>query len=973
MEFRTLGRVEAIGVNGTIPLGGPKPRTILAALLVSANTPVTMDRLCDLLWAGNPPASAHANVRSYAARLRRTLNAASEGDRLSPGHQGYLLRVQQGELDLQSFHELVARGRAAMARGDHGSAAEGLRAALDLWRGAAFDGLAHHDALQMEVSRLDESRLSVFEDYAAVRLALGQHEELVPALQAQTAVHPLRERLWVLLMTAQHRCGRPADALRSYARARRALRDELGLDPGAELRQAHQAVLARDPSPDVRSSPAPARRGAGPRSAGGWPICQLPTGIPDFVGREPLLALAAALLTPSRAEGSSTAVPTVILTGLPGVGKTAAATHLAHRLRDAFPDGQLYVELDGARAERRTSAAVLADLLLSIGVPGSAIPEAESQRAALFRSKLAGRRVLVVLDNVLAPSQIRPLLPGGDGCAVLITSRARLTALPGAHLLDVEPLDHTDGRTLLDRIADARRFATEPEATERLLADCAGLPLALRVAGARLVGHPHRPVRWLADRLADEQRRLGELRAGDLAVRACVATAYHGLAPDAARLFRALGLLPIGEFAHWTPAALLSGEAEHEEPDDRVDDILDTLVHANLVRADRTDPAGRPRYRMHDLLRAYAAERAAEEESPARQREMVARVLDGWLRRVRAAGEKLVHAGADAQIAWLEYERSSLVATVESAARSGHGERASQLAAALDDICHLRNWWDDWERMARAVLARASADGDRRRIAMAQGSLARAGAGRGRAAQALRWFRSAIEQADALGERRQAAYLRVYCSFAIADRGMAEEACADASAAVSALCALGDLHGAVLALRSLGSALFCGHREAEAERILKRALKAAERLGQPLALADVLQALAVTEIALGRYRSAARHLERALPHYRGVRHRPGEAYALLTIGRLRLAQYPGDPERAAAALGPLTQAAKVFSELGEDRGEALTAFMRGRAYAALGDRERARGSFGAALTAFRQLRMPDWEKRTRHALDSLGR
>ncbi|GHH82228.1 SARP family transcriptional regulator [Streptomyces sulfonofaciens] len=964
-----MGRVEAIGADGTIPLGGPKPRTVVAALVLRANAPVTMEQLCDMLWAGSPPASAYANVRSYAARLRQVLNAASGGDRLSHGHRGYTLRVQPGELDLWRFDELVARGRAAMAHGDHGAAAERLRAALGLWRGGAFDGLEHHDTLYTEASRLEETRLSVLEDYAAVRLALGEHEDVVPALKAQTAAHPLRERLWVLLMTAQYQCGRPGDALRSYALARRTLRDELGLDPGAELRQVHRAVLARDLPPYVPSSAGPA---AERRSAGVWPVCQLPTATADFVGRERLLALAATLLVPSNTEGSPPVVPTVILTGLPGMGKTVAATHIAHRLRGTFPDGQLYVQFDGTREEGRASAAVLADLLLSIGVPGSAIPEGESQRAALFRSRLAGRRVLVVLDNARDPSQIRPLLPGGDGCAVLITSRARLTAVPGAHLLDVEPLNDTDGHALLSSIAGAGRLAAEPEATEHLLADCAGLPLALRVAGARLAGNPHRPVRWLADRLADEQRRLGELHADDLAVRACVGTAYHGLAPDSARLFRALGLLPVSEFPHWAPAALMSRAAGQEEPDDWTNDVLDTLVHANLVQADLIDPAGRPRYRMHDLLRAYAAERAAAEEPPARQRETVARVLDGWLHRIRRAGGQLVRGAAEADIAWLEHERSGLVATVEFAARAGHGERASDLASAMDDICHLCNWWDDWERMARAALHRATADGDRRRIAMAQGSLARAGAGRGRAAEALRWFTSAIEVSDALGERRQAAYLRVYCSFATADRGRAEAARADAAAAVSVLSALGDLRGTVLALRSLGSALISGHREAEAEQVLRRALEAAERLGEPLALADVLQALAVAELALGRYGAAAGHLSRSLPHYRGVRHRPGEAYALTTIGRLRLAQGPGSPERAAAALGPLAQASKMFAELGEVRGEAVTAFLLGRAYAALDGRERALGRFNAALTAFRALRMPDWEKRTRRELADLG-
>ncbi|MFD4862601.1 AfsR/SARP family transcriptional regulator [Streptomyces atratus] len=392
-----------------------------------------------MLWAESPPASARANLRSYAAGLRRVLNTASGGDRLSSGHQGYRLRVRPDELDLRLFDDLTARGRAAVNEGDHRSAVERLRAALDLWRGAAFDGLAHHNVLYIEASRLEESRLSVFEDHAAARLARGEHEDLVPELRAQTVAHPLRERLWYLLITAQHQCGRPGDALRSYDRARRALRDELGLDPGADLRQLHQALLARDLSPVVGpllpqlnpvhepDPPAPALMapGASSRSGESWPICQLPTDTADFAGREDLLSCAATLLARSKVTRPSTAVPVVILTGLPGVGKTAAATHLAHRLRGTFPDGQLYVQLGSARGPHRTSSTVLGDLLLSIGVPGSAIPGSDSQRAALFRSKLADRRVLVVLDDALDTSQLQYLLPGGSGCAVLVTSRAR--------------------------------------------------------------------------------------------------------------------------------------------------------------------------------------------------------------------------------------------------------------------------------------------------------------------------------------------------------------------------------------------------------------------------------------------------------------------------------------------------------------------------------------------------------------------
>ncbi|MEV4926446.1 AfsR/SARP family transcriptional regulator [Streptomyces roseoverticillatus] len=983
VEFKVLGPLAAVADGRALPLGGPKQRTLLAMLLVNANTAVSGERLCDAVWGEAPPASAQANIRSYAAVLRKVLSpAAGEGsgeERLSQGNGGYRLQVFPGEADLHRFEVLAARGRTALAAGEHRAAADALEEALALWRGSPFEGVAHHDALLGEVARLEEARLTAFEDHAEARLALGEPRELVGPLRAETARYPLRESLWAKLMTAQYRSHQPGDALQSYALARTALRDELGIDPGDALRKLHHAILTRDP--ELGAPPAAAQPA---RAADAWqPTVQVPSDDADFVGRSRLLERVAALIGPSgRRSGSTTpcAVPVVILTGLPGVGKTALATRLAHHLRGDFPDGRLFLHLDGARGPQRTPGAILANLLLSLGVPGSSIPEATEDRAALYRSLLADRKVLVLLDDARDEAQIRMLLPGTPGSAALVTSRARLAGLTDAHLIDVDPFDDEESRDLLRRIVGPQRLAAEPEATGRILAACAGLPLALRVAAARLAGRPDWQVRRLADRLADERGVLAELTVGDLAVRTCVAASYHGLAPDAARAFRAIGLLPAPEFPGWALSAALSDPTAtgtgHELAADRA---TDALIDANLVQIESLTGQRQPRYRMHDLLHAYAAERALADEPESWRRAAVARVLDGWLARVRAAGDQLIRRGtgehapgaAGDLVGWLESERTSLVTAVGFAAGAGYGPQAAGLAAALEDVCHLRNWWDEWEHVARAALDRAAADGDPVAAAVAQGSLARAGAVRGRVDDALTRYATAIAQLDALGEEHHAARLRIHRGFAIADRGMAELAHDDASSAAAVMNRLGDKHGHVMALRSLGFALSCQGRDAEAVAALEPAVATAERLGHPLALADVLQLLAWAEIGHGRAERAARHLHRALAEYRSLRHRPGEAYALLALGRMHAEA--GSPGQAAWALAPLGQAAAIFTELGERRGEALTALWLGSTHAALGDGDRAASRLTTALDGFRSLRMPFWAARARQELDRLRR
>ncbi|MEU7163965.1 BTAD domain-containing putative transcriptional regulator [Streptomyces morookaense] len=959
VEFKVLGPLAAHADGRALPLGGPKQRTLLAMLLVHAGTPVSADRLSDAVWGAAPPASAQANVRSYVAVLRRVLNPASGQNRLSLGHGGYRLQLRPGELDLHRFDELAARGRAALAAGEHRAAAQDLQEALGLWRGGPYEGVVHHDALHIEAARLEEARLAALEDYAEARLALGEPRELTGLLRTEVARHPLRESLWARLMVAQYRWHGPGDALKSYARARAVLRDELGLEPGPELRRLHRAVLARDPALGAPPDPAP------PVNAGiVWQSrSQLPADETDFVGRDRVLARARGLLDPPPGTpfrtGSPCAVPVVVLTGLPGVGKTTLATRLAHRLRDAFPDGRLFLHLDGARGPHRDAGAILADLLLGLGVSGSSIPETTEDRAATFRSLLSGRKVLVLLDDARDEAQIRPLLPGTPGSAALVTSRARLAGLTGAELIDIAPFDDTESQDLLQRIVGPRRLAAEPAETERILASCAGLPLALRVTAARLANRPHWRIRRLADRLADERTLLEELTVGDLAVRTSVAASYHGLAPDAARAFRAVGMLPSPEFPGWALAALL------DAPD--TDDATDVLLDANLLQVEGIDVQGRPRFRMHDLLHVYAAERALAEESETGRRAAVARLLDGWLTRVRAAGHQLIRGGTGDQlpqgeddlVGWLEGERANLVTAAEFAAESGYCTHAAALASAMEDVCHVRNWWDEWEHVARAALACAEAGGDAVATAVAQGSLARVSAVRGRVDDALPRYATAIGQLDELGEAHHAARLRIHRSIAVADRGMADLAHDDAASAAAVMSRLGDEHGRVTALRSLAFALVCQGRGAEAVDTLAPALETAERLGHPLALADILHLLAWAELSAGRTDRAAGHLDRALALFRKVRHRPGEAYALMTLGRAHAEHGPG-PAAAARALGLLRAAAALFTELGERRGAAFTDYWLGRAHTALGDPGAAADHFNRALAGFRGLRMPYW-------------
>lgn len=547
-----------------ITLGSARERLVLAALLLAAGRPVPADRLIDHVWGAEPPATALATLRSYLSRLRAALGKDAVV------RHGDAYAVPGAVTDLAEFTALSADTSGAPA-----AARERLREALTLWPGEALVGLPGRWA-ETERARLAELRLSALERCLALDLDLGDHAIALPRLLALRDEHPYRESVAALLMRALYADGRRADALAVFRETAGLLSRELGLDAGPELFELHRRVLRDDP----RLLPGKDRP------------AQLPADTPDYTGRDALVGLLRSTL---EEPGAVAAV-----SGVPGVGKTALAVHVAHGLRERFPDGQLYVDLRGASAEPADPAKVLGAFLRALGRSDAAIPDDTAARAAAFRSDLDGRRVLVVLDNAASVAQVRPLLPGSPGNAVVVTSRTRLAGLAGKHL-DLGVLTLDESAALLERICP--RVAAEPEAASELITACGRLPLAVRIAAARLAARPGWSVRHLLSRLADERRRLGELTVGDLDVGASIALSYGQLDAAHAEAFRLLSLPPTPDVTVEEAAAIL--HVDVYEAEDRAEHLVDLNLLSSPVPG---------RYRFHDLLRLFGRRCAGDGE-----------------------------------------------------------------------------------------------------------------------------------------------------------------------------------------------------------------------------------------------------------------------------------------------------------------------------------------------------------------------
>ncbi|MEW1761527.1 BTAD domain-containing putative transcriptional regulator [Streptomyces cyaneofuscatus] len=579
LRFTVLGPVRAWRGAEALPSGSPQQRALLAALLLREGRATTAGELIDAFWGEDPPSQALATIRTYASRLRKILGSET----LVSESGGYALRIGRGALDLTLAQDLAAEAEKARAGGDRLQARTLINKVLGLWDGEALASVPGPYA-ENQRTRLEEWRLQLTEARLDLDLEVGSHAEAVSELTALTAAHPLRERLRELLMVALYRSGRQAEALAVYADTRRLLADELGVDPRPELAQLQQRILRADaelahPADVPAPTPAPLRP------------AQLPATVPDFTGRRsPARDLGEHLTT---AGNSVMAVSA--LAGIGGVGKTTLAVHVAHQIRPHFPDGQLYVDLQCAGARAAEPETVLSSFLRAFGTADSAIPDTLDERAALYRSTLDGRRVLVLLDNAHDAAQIRPLLPGTPGCAALVTSRVRMVDLAGAHIVDLDVMSSEEAFELFTRIVGAERVQAEFEAALDVLAACGFLPLAIRIAGSRLAARRSWSISDLAGRLADERQRLDELRVGDLAVRATLDLSYGQLTPVQAQVFKALGTRSTPVVSVQSVRMLLNSSAAEAER------VLEDLANVGICI-----PLESGSYRLHDLAWLYA-------------------------------------------------------------------------------------------------------------------------------------------------------------------------------------------------------------------------------------------------------------------------------------------------------------------------------------------------------------------------------
>jgi len=976
IEFRILGPVEVWDGAQRLAVGGSKPRALLAILLLHANQVVSTERLVDELWGEAPPTTARNLVQVYVSRLRQALyyrrDQAAQVPMLVTRPSGYLLRVEPGELDLDCFEDLTAEARRAAVHGDLERAGERWCAALALWRGPALAGAASEYLWQTAAPRLEEARVVALEERLEIGLRLGRHAELVGELQALIAVYPGRERLCRQLMLALYRSGRRAQALTVYRNVRQMLVEELGLEPSSALQELERAILRADPTLEpVLPTASATFDEPGPRRG----PCQLPPDIDDFTGRQGAVAEVQQLL---EKEGA-TAIVISAIAGKAGVGKTTLAVRVAHRLRPRFADGQLYVDLRGVEAQALDRADVLAGFLRALEVEGAEIPEGLEDRVRLYRSRLADRRVLVVLDNAASEAQVRPLLPGSQSCAVLVTSRVRLSGLEAAHALTLDMLEPDQAVELLAKLAGTARVAAEPEAAQQIARFCGGLPLAVRIAGARLASRPQWRLALLAERLAHEHRRLDELSTGDLEVRASVALSYRGREEQERRLFRLLGLLAAPSFPTWVAAALLDrGLAEAEG-------LLERLVDAQLVEAAGQDQAGQLRYRLHDLLRVYARERLQVEESTAAQRAALERVLQAYLTLAEQADALLEpsgvnHYGGDPApgprdhpaaaiiehdpLRWLEAEHASLVAAVDQGCDADIWESGWRLATALVSFFGARAHWDDWQRTHTTALAAARRMSDRDAQGRLLGSLADLNVARNRFDEASRCLEQSLAVFRETGNRR--GELQSLAGLGGIDRrqGRFGDAVARLEQSLSGFRELGWQSGQAEVLFDLGEMHRLQGQLEDAVVCLEQSLRLMRAVGDRLWEAPILRSLALTHSAQGRFGEAVACLEQSLALTRASGDQHGEAYVLQGLGEVHRTQ--GCLEDAGSCL---EQSLALARATGDRAAEAYAMHSLGEVRCRQGRLEEATGYLEWSLAEFRERGLRHWEAR---ALNSFG-
>ncbi|GLY70826.1 AfsR/SARP family transcriptional regulator [Amycolatopsis taiwanensis] len=896
IEFRVLGEIAVLVDGRPLTLGHARQRSVLAALLADVNRSLTLDQLVDRVWGERAPKSARDTLYGYLSRLRAALPApvAIHRDR------GYRLEVDPSTVDFHRFRGLVAAARSGET---DQQIAELFESALELWRGDPFPDLDSQWSNEIR-GALQHEYLAVKMDRVDCLLRLGRHNELLPQLAASASSSPLDERIAGQLMRALYRSGRRADALDVYRCTRERLTEELGTDPGNQLRELHRRILAADPALAAN---------AVARTAHPVPR-QLPAPPRVFTGRAEQLAVLDRVLDPAQQDGPTAVVSAI--GGAGGVGKTSLALHWAYQNADRFPDGQLHVNLRGfdRSGVPELPARVLLGFLRALGVASEAIPADLDGRAALYRSLLSGKRMLVVLDNAHDTDQVEPLLPGSAGCAVLITSRSHLAGVlvRGASLLNLEVMPPDEAHDLLTRHLGAKRAAAEPDAVRELLRYCAGLPLAISIVATRAAAHPDFPLSPLVDELRDASARLDALDAGDLAtdLRTVLSWSYQALPDEARRIFGLLGLTPTSEIGLDAAASLL------ELPPGKARVRLRALEDVHLLQ----QPAP-GRYRMHDLVRLYAAERVVPAEDRAAA---LRRLVDYYLHTAHQADAMLNPHRRRSELAppadgvvppaipdqraafrWFDAEHPQVLAAQDIAVDGGWDTQAWQLAWVLNGFHRRRGHLKE----DRAV------------------------------------WRTGVAAADRAGETTPTmlAYSAAACS-ALAEHGAA-------LAELSRGLAMAEQSGDLAAQANTHLALaIAWERKGDDERALihsEQALRLQRAGGDHLREATTINSIGWFNAKLGRYSLARDYCQRALTLARERDEREEEANTLDSLGYI--AAYSGHPEEA---LTYYQAARDLYRKLGHVAEEAEVLRFLGGTHRDLGNFHEAAAVWSEALAYY---------------------
>jgi DNA-binding SARP family transcriptional activator len=914
--FRILGPVEVRTGETWSSVKAAKQRALLAMLLLHSGQPVSSERLIEALWEEEPPKRPGNLLSIYVHQLRKLIGD-SDAKVLVTRAPGYLVTVGPRDLDADLFAELFSEGRRALTAGDPVRAAELLAEAVGCWRGPALDDVPSTPLVVAGRDELEHSRVEAIRLRAEADLACGRPTGVVSAMRRNLIDHPLQEKLWVLLLRALQQDGRPAEALEAYARARNIIIDALGVDPGPELQQIFQQIL----NGDTGSTTAAAERGPGlvPHPQ------QLPADIPDFTGRADQVEQVCALLSEDEgAAASPGAVRVLVVMGAGGLGKTTLAVHAAHLLKGQFPDGQLYANLLGA-TQPAAPADILARFLRDLGMDGSRVPLDAEERAAHFRTMLAGKQFLIVLDDARDAAQVLPLLPGSASAAVLVTSRNRLPELMGSQVIDLEVLRPEEARSLFTGMVGERRVAAEPEAASGVLAACAGLPLAIRIVGARLAARGNWTVRTLADRLADERSRLDEMRVGNLAVRASFEVSFGSLARagpggvDPAWAFCLLGVWAGPSIGIAAAAALLGQSPE------AVADALYVLVDAHLLESPEPDW-----FRFHDLLRVFAADRALTQESEQTRRDAIARAVTWYLHTAEAAAEiisprnarvplgaspatvePLAFGSMEAAVEWGERERLGVIAAIKLAANTGLHEMVWKLAAAEMSFFYRRSHWAEWVETHTIGLASARALGDRQAEAWMLNNL-----GMAYGLQGMQESTDCLEQSLAISRELSDVPAEGRTVANVANTYYRQhrfaEARVSAERSLTIMRLIGSRYGEGIALDVLGSSCEKLGDFAAATGYLNQALKIFQELGEPDHQAETLTDLGDAFLGLGQLDDAVDSLERALAIRQRIGDRHGQA---ATLHQLGLAQLRAG--QAGKAQESLSEALVLLEEIGD--------------------------------------------------------